>query len=368
MMSGVNLSGLLRPELADLRAYAPEERDGIVAKLDANEAPPIASRELSELVAAAVAKVPLERYPDARALALKEAIASRSGVKVEELFIGSGSDEVISLLATGLARPRNRNPAAVVLSPSPSFVMYRVTGRAHGWKSVEVPLVASWDLDPRTMTLAVETMQPNVVYIATPNNPTGNAMTEEKVEACVKAAAAGNALVVIDEAYADYAGKSLRHLRAAHDNVAVMRTVSKLGLAALRVGWLEGSAALVAELDKVRQPFNVSATSQAAVAAVLTDGYALLEKVVRGVVDERTRLTDALSKMPGVVVTPSAANFLWMKTEALAEEVHEKLAEHGVLVRSFHAGGGRLKHQLRVTIGMPHENDMFLEALTKALS
>ena len=357
---------LMRPELAELTAYVPEHHEGIVAKLDANEAPPIVSRELGEIVARAIAKIALERYPDARAAELKDAISARSGARPDELFVGAGSDEVISLLCTALARPQGRNPTAVVLSPSPSFVMYRITARAHGLKAVEVPLDAAWDLSPRTMSLAIETMQPNLVFIATPNNPTGNAMSRAKVESVV--ASAKGALVVIDEAYADYAGASFRDLRKAHDNVAILRTVSKLGLAALRIGWLEASAELVSVLDRARQPFNVSATSQAAVAAVLRDGAEHLARVVREVVRERTRISAALAGMPGVHVTPSDANFVWMKTAKPAGEVHRALLAHGVLVRSFHTSGGRLKDQLRVSVGLPTENDRFLEVLSKVLT
>lgn len=362
----MDLSTLTRPELAELRAYVPEHHDGLVAKLDANEAPPVASRELSEIVSAAIGRVALERYPDARAMDLREAIAARAGITAKEVFVGTGSDEVIALLCTALAQPRGRNPAGVVLAPSPSFVMYRVTARAHGLKAVEVPLDAAWELPARTMATAIETMQPNVVFIATPNNPTGNSMARESVEAVVRAAP--NALVVIDEAYADYAGRSLRDLRAQHDNVAILRTVSKLGLAALRVGWLEAHADLVAELDKARQPFNVSATSQAAVAAVLREGAAHLERVVQLVVRERARMSEALTGMPGVVVTPSDANFLWLRSEKPAEDVHAGLLARGVLVRSFHASGGRLKHQLRVTVGLPEENDRFLAAMREVLT
>jgi histidinol-phosphate aminotransferase len=362
----MDISALTRPELAELRAYAPESHTGLLAKLDANEAPPLCSKELSEIVTTAVSRVALERYPDARGLELKEAIAARSGIQASEVFVGTGSDEVIALLATALARPKGRNPSAVVLSPSPSFVMYRVTARAHGLKAVEVPLDSAWELDPRTMALAIETMQPNIVFIATPNNPTGNAMSEEKVLAVVKAAPAS--LVVLDEAYADYAGRSLRGLRQAHDNVAILRTVSKLGLAALRVGWLEASAELVSELDRARQPFNVSATSQAAVAAVLRHGAPLLDRIVREVVSERERVRAALSGLASVSVTPSDANFLWLRTEKPAEEVYAGLLAQGVLVRSFHQSGGRLRNQLRVTIGLPRENDLFLEALSRVLA
>jgi histidinol-phosphate aminotransferase len=356
----------LRPELEGLRAYVPEVPAGIRVKLDANEAPPMASPAAREAVLAAIARVPLERYPDPTAAELKAAIGARGGARPDEILCGAGSDEVIALLVNALARPRGRSPQAVVLAPSPTFVMYKITAQGHGQKCVEVPLDAAWDLDERAMTMAIEMMTPNLVFVATPNNPTGNAMTEARLTALARAAR--DAVVVVDEAYADYSGGSLRRLRAEHPNVAILRTVSKLGLAALRVGWLEADAALVRELDKTRQPFNLSATSQAAVTAALTDAWTEVSEHVAGIVRERARTTAELERLPGVSVTPSAANFLWIRTAKPAGEVRDALIARGVLVRSFHHARGRLEHQLRVSIGSASDNDTFLEALREVLA
>lgn len=355
----------LRPELEDLRAYVPEVPAGVRVKLDANEAPPMVSPAVREAVLRAVARVALERYPDPTAAELKAAISARGGARPEEILCGAGSDEVIALLVNALARPRGRSPQAVVLAPSPTFVMYKITAQAHGQKCVEVPLDAAWDLDERAMTMAIGMMQPNLVFVATPNNPTGNVVTEARISALARAAK--DAVVVVDEAYADYAQGSLRRLRAEHPNVAILRTVSKLGLAALRVGWLEADAALVRELDKTRQPFNLSATSQAAVTAVLTDAWAAVSAHVADVVRERARTTAELEGLSGVSVTPSAANFLWIRTPRPAGEVRDALVARGVLVRSFHHARGRLEHQLRVSIGSPADNDAFLGALREVL-
>lgn len=355
----------LRPELEGLSAYVPHAPAGIRVKLDANEAPPLRAPEVLAAVRDAVASLALERYPDPTCGALKAAIGRRGGPAPEEILCGTGSDEVISILVNALARPRGRSPQAVILAPSPTFVMYRITARAHGIKCVEVPLDAAWDLDAGATRRAIELMRPNIVFLASPNNPTGNAFTEERIRSV--ASAAPDALVVVDEAYGDYAPGSLRRLRAEHANVAILRTVSKLGLAALRVGWLEADAALVRELDKVRQPFNVSASSQAAVAAVLDDAWPAIEAHVAAVVRERARLSAALSAMEGVVVTPSAANFVWLKAPRPAGEVQDALAQRGVLVRSFHAAGGRLAQQLRVTVGTAEECDAFLEAFAAAI-
>ena len=239
--------------------------------------------------------------------------------------------------------------------------MYRISARGHGIKPVEVPLDVAWDLDLRGMLRAVEMMQPNIVFVASPNNPTGNRPSEDRVQALIDAAP--NTLIVIDEAYADYAAGHSRALRAKHANVAILRTVSKLGLAALRVGWLEANADLVAELDKVRQPFNVSATSQAAVTAALDGAWDAVQAHVATVRAERERLFREIETMPGVIATPSEANFLWVKTERPAEAIFEALLARKILVRSFHQRGGRLAHQLRITVGTASENDRLLGAL-----
>jgi len=354
-------AALLRPELADLAAYVPHDPPGIRVRLDANEAPPHTSPAIAEAVARAIARTALERYPDARMRELKARIAERTGARAEELLIGTGSDEVISLVATALARPQGKAPQPVMLTTTPTFVMYRVTARAHGWKPIEVPLDANWDLDVAQMKRAIEYAEPNVVYVATPNNPTGNRMSESRLRDLVTAA--GRALFVIDEAYIDYCGGSLRGWRAEHPNVGVLRTLSKVGLAALRIGWLEADEALVREIDKARQPFNVSATSQAAAAAVLADAWDDVRAHVAGVVAERGRVAREIGAMPGFAVTPSDANFVWVKTPRPAAEVHAGLSERGVLVRSFASMGGRMAQQLRVGIGAPAENDALLEAL-----
>jgi histidinol-phosphate aminotransferase len=359
----IELAALLRPELEELRAYVPHDPPGIRVKLDANEAPASTSPAVREAIVRAIAKVPLERYPDPRALRLKEAIARRTGAAPEELLVGAGSDEVIALILTALARPREKNPQPVVLTPVPTFVMYRVSARAHGHKPVEVPLDAAWDLDVSMMKRAIEMMHPNVVFIASPNNPTGNRMTDSRLREVIGAAAA--TFTIVDEAYVDYAGSSVRGWREEHPHLGILRTVSKVGLAALRVGWLEASASLVSEIDKVRQPYNLSATSQAAAAAVLDDAWDEVQKDVATLVEAREAVARAIAEIDGFSVTPSAANFLWVKTPESAVSVFTSLVNAGILVRSFHASGGRLGTQLRVTVGTDAENDALVTALRR---
>jgi histidinol-phosphate aminotransferase len=357
-------NSLFRPELAELTAYVPHVPPGIRIRLDANEAPPGTSPAIREAVARAVSAVALERYPDPRALRLKEAIARRTGAKPSDLLIGCGSDEVIALLLTAMARPREQKPQPVIVTPVPTFVMYRVSARGHGHKPVEVPLDARWDLDVPTMVRAIDMMGPNLVFVASPNNPTGNRMSDDRVRALL--AASASAFTIVDEAYGDYddAG-SVRSLRAEHPHLGILRTLSKVGLAALRVGWLEGDEAIVSEVDKVRQPFNVSATSQAAAAAVLEDAWEDLRADVRRVVAARAELARAIGALEGFSVTPSAANFLWVKTEGPAGALFDALVKEGILVRSFHTSGGRLAQQVRITVGTEAENEALVAALRR---
>jgi histidinol-phosphate aminotransferase len=358
-------SPLLRSELAELSSYVPADPPDIDVRLDANEAPHNPSPAVSEAVARAVARTALERYPDARMRELKSRIAERTGARAEELLVGTGSDEVIAILLTALGRPRDDAPHATVLLPTPTFVMYRISARGHGQRPIEVPLDREWDLDVPAMKRALEMTRPNVVFIASPNNPTSNRVADDRLAAVLEAAA--ESLVVVDEAYVDYAGTSVRRWRERYPNLAILRTLSKVGLAALRIGWLEADEGLVREVDKVRQPYNVSATSQAAAAAVLAEAWSEVGAHVAMVVRERERVAAALRAMAGVDVAPSHANFLWIGTPRPAADVVSALVERRVLVRSFHRSGGRMANRLRVTIGSAAENDRFVEALARTL-
>jgi len=410
-----SIEALLRPELSELTAYVPHDPPGIEVKLDANEAPPPCAA-VRETVLRAISAVALERYPDPRALRLKEAIGKRTGARPDDLLLGTGSDEVIALVTNALAQPRRRNTQAIVLTPTPTFVMYRVTARGHGAKPVEVPLDEAWDLDIPMIRRALQIMEPSVVFVASPNNPTGNAMSRDRIEKVLELATAvgglggpaaafaartsgggaggGNgagpaapavstmvsartkgeaeapkeaAFVVVDEAYVDYAGAgaSVRDLRAKHAHLGILRTVSKVGLAALRVGWLEADASLVAEVDKTRQPFNTSATSQAAAAAVLEDAWDEVQADVAKIVRAREELASAIAGLDGFSVTPSASNFLWVKTPKPAEEVWSHLVRDRILVRSFHTSGGRLGSQLRITVGTSAQHDRLMASLSR---
>ena len=363
-MPELDLAELLRPELAELSAYAPHAGD-FALRLDANEAPPLLSEAARARLGEVAAATEWHRYPDARAGALRAAIARRSGVTPEEVLVGVGSDEVISLLLTVLARPRPGAPAPTLVTTTPTFVMYRMAARVRGQRVIEVPLDDSWDIPESSMLRALEVTRPNVVFVASPNNPTGTRPSPARLAAVIEAAR--GSLVVIDEAYVDYASETALELYRAHENVALTRTLSKVGFAALRVGWLIARPELVTELDKARLPFNVSSLSQRLASVVLDELPQEIERVVAGVVAERARVGAELARLPRVAVSASEANFWWIRTERPAGEVFAALAERKILVRSFHQRGGRLAHQLRVTVGTPEQNDAFVRAFAEVV-
>ena len=353
-------SDILCPALAELSSYTPVSGDYPV-RLDANEAPELLSASAKQRMAEACATLTWERYPDATSATLRQALASYSGVSAEEVLVGDGSDEIITMLLSAFSQPRDRSGSAVIMTTTPSFVMYRMSARVRGQRVLEVPLDASWDLAIDSMLRGVEHAPPNLIFIATPNNPTGNLANRERLERLIQAAP--ESLVVIDEAYIPYSDADQLDLYRRYDNVAVMRTLSKVGFAALRVGWLIARPALLAQIDKVRLPYNMNSPAQALGTLAVTELAPEITKIVEYVVAERARVTAALNALPGISVTPSQANFLWFHCERPAADLFQGLRDRGVLVRSFHQRGGRLANQLRVTIGTQAENERFLSGL-----
>lgn len=354
----MSLVSLFRDELREQTAYHPKAGSYAV-RLDANEAPPFWSEGAKRRFAEVAAEAALERYPDTRHAALKAAVGRRFGGAPEELSLGCGSDELIANLLLAVARGSGRSASSVV-SLSPTFVMYRVSARIRGLHVVEVPLDAGWNVSMQSLERAIEYAHPAVVFVATPNNPTGTTVSEDTAAAIAETAR--ESLVVFDEAYGMYAEQDLSRVRDGFANVLTMGTLSKIGLAGARVGFLRGRPELVAEIEKARQPYNLPSPSQAVARVALDERWDEIVATCAEVVRERERLALVLGAM-GCTVTPSQANFLWVRTRRPASEVFEGLSARGVLVRSFHDRGGRLANQLRVTVGTKAENDAFLDAL-----
>ena len=354
---------LVREAVRPLRAYT-VPKDPPPVKLDANESPWPLPAEARARVAEVLAGTPFHRYPDPRATALRAALSARVGGKPEELVLGSGSDEVIALLFTALARPREGRVRAVVVHPTPTFVMYRIGALAHGLEPVGVPLGEGFALDQEAMLAALAEHRPNLVFLASPNNPTGNSFARDAIETLI--GAAPDTLFVIDEAYAAFRGDSLADLVERHPHVAALGTLSKVGLAAARLGWVRMHPELAAEVDKARQPFNLNALTQAIGQLALTELWPILEDQVAHIVAERKRLGDALRGTRGLHVYPSDANFFLVRFDGDAPALASRLLDLGVGVRVF-ANDPRLAGHIRITVGTPEENDRFLEALRACL-
>lgn len=355
---------ILCEELGELKPYSPSPGTYEV-RLDANEAPDLLSPELKKRMAEVAAKTAWGAYPDAGQKKLRKAIAKHLDVSPGQVIAGVGSDELITLLLTAATRLKTKAPAPTVVTTTPTFVMYRQSARVRGQRVMEVPLDNQWQFSDDDLLRAIEMAAPNIVFIASPNNPTGTMIEEAKLEKVIQGAP--ETLIVVDEAYINYANRHQMGLLHKYGNVAILRTLSKIGFASLRIGWLVGSPDLVSELDKVRLPYNLPTVCQSLGALVLDEFSDEIKSLTHVVKDERTRVAAALEKMPGVRVVPSEANFLWLELDQLASAVFKSLGNNGVLVRSFHGRGGRLEKCIRVTIGTPAQNDRFLAAMSASL-
>jgi histidinol-phosphate aminotransferase len=349
---------IIREEVRALKAYHVPENAGMV-KLDAMENPYRLPPELRTRLARLVEEVALNRYPDAGAQPLKDELRRAFELpNGAELLLGNGSDELIQMLIMAVAKP-----GAVVLGVEPSFVMFRLIATFAGARYVGVDLREDYTLDAERLLVALERDRPAIVFIAYPNNPTGNLFDGGIIERVIEAAPG---LVVVDEAYHAFAGKSFMARLSRHPNLLVMRTLSKLGLAGIRLGALAGAGDWIRELDKVRLPYNVNTLTQAVAREMLQHGDVLTEQAA-AIKLERGRLLGKLREVPGVTVYPSDANFILFKTSE-AERVFEGLKQRGVLIKSLHGSHRLLAGCLRVTVGTPDENTAFLTALNQTFA
>lgn len=352
-------NSVIRPEIQALSAYHVPPSKGMV-KLDAMENPyalPLAMRqELAQLLA----EVPLNRYPDAAASELRAAL--RAAMKIPddmEVLVGNGSDEIIQIIALAVARP-----GAAMLALEPSFVMYRITATYAGLRYVDVALRPDFSLDREATLAAIAEQHPAVTFIAYPNNPTGTLFDAGVVRELIAAAAPG--LVVIDEAYFAFSEASFLPELARHPNMVVMRTVSKLGLAGIRLGFVVGRNEWLREFDKLRMPYNINALTQAVATHLLRNPCVLYDQA-EALTVARGQLAAELARLPGVTVFASAANFLLLRLPG-ADEVFAGLKQRGILVKNLNNTHRLLKDCVRVTVSTPEENQQLLSALKACLN
>lgn len=351
---------LLRPEILALSAYhVPDSSDYI--KLDAMENPYSWPDDMVEEWLARLREAQPNRYPDPSCSRLKACLREAYGVPEEAgLLMGNGSDEIIQIILMAL-----QGREATVLAPEPTFVMYRQIASCLGLKFVSVPLrEEDFSLDTAAMCAAIETHRPAVIFLAYPNNPTGNLFD---FEAIVEILQAAPGLVVLDEAYAAYAGRSFMPRLADFDGLLVMRTLSKLGLAGLRLGFLAGAKAWIDEFDKIRLPYNINTLTQISTEFAI-EKRKVLEAQVELIRRNRQHLLEALGRLPDLRAYPSEANFITFRLlRDDAGQVFQQLKDAGILIKNLHSSGGQLAGCLRVTVGTPEENRRFLAALSTIL-
>ncbi len=362
-MTGAGVDDLmarwLRPEIAALDAYVVPDARGLI-KLDAMENPYRLPEELVPGWLERLRGVALNRYPDPQATGVKTRLREALGLEAATpMLLGNGSDELIQIVVLALA-----GPGRSVLAPAPSFAMYRMIARFAGMDPVAVALRGEdFSLDMPAMRDAIARHRPAVIFLAYPNNPTGNLWPRAEIEEILRIAPG---LVVIDEAYAPFASDSFLGRLGGYPNLLLLRTLSKMGLAGLRLGLALGPPAWLEALERLRLPYNINVLTQASVTFAL-EHREVFEAQAARIRDDRQALLQTLQGLEGVQVYPSEANFLLFRTLARpGPEVFQGLRRQGVLVKDLSTQPG-LKDCLRVTVGTAEENAAFVAALRAVL-
>lgn len=348
-----DITRLVRPQVRKLTAYHVDETP-VRIKLDAMENPFRMPEEIRREIAASVRNAPINLYPDPSAKAVKKAIAALWGMKPGQMVLGNGSDELIQAIILAFGGP--------VLVPTPTFAMYDITARALGQAVATVSLGKDFGLDADLVIKKAKECRAKIIFIACPNNPTGNRFSDRAVRKILDSV---NAAVVLDEAYYSFSGKTWLPLMKKYPNMIILRTLSKIGFAGLRIGALTAAPAVVDELNKIRLPYNINTLSQTAAVTALRHGD-VVDKQISLLISERQRLYNAFLRMPGVTAYPSETNFILIRTAADATRIHQRLKQSGILVKNLNRPGP-LKNCLRVTVGTPEENREFLRTLQKIL-
>jgi histidinol-phosphate aminotransferase len=354
-MSRVDLMELVRDKVKGLKAYQVENLDEGI-KLHANENPYPPSPELLKKIFQRLDELELNRYPDPDCRNLKQAIANKTGALPEQIIIGNGSDELIQYLMQVLC-----DEGDTIAFPDPTFAMYGITAQCLGLTPVNFPLNDKWDFEAQTALEVLAKNKARLVFISYPNNPTGNCFSEQEIQKLIEQF---DGIVVLDEAYHDFAGKSFLKEMDKHNNLVVLRSLSKIGLAGLRIGYGIFPSVLAEQVNKVRLPYNSNSLSQWVATELLND-FAHVQNQIQSIVEERSRLTDELSKLPAIIAYPSNSNFILFQATNGGEKLFNELKINGTLLRNLNAHP-RLKNCLRVTIGTKQENNQFLDQLRKS--
>ena len=359
----------IRRDLQDMQAYTVQDASGMV-KLDAMENPHRLSAELQAQLGARLGAVAVNRYPGSRIDDLKRGIAQHTGLpQGYSLMLGNGSDELISLLSMAC-----QMPGAVALAPEPGFVMYAMSAKLQGMTYVPVSLRDDFELDEPAMTQAIAKHQPAIVYLAYPNNPTANLWDANVMRRLIAQVSAYGGWVVLDEAYQPFSSDTwlteINRDPQANAQVLLMRTLSKFGLAGVRIGYMLARTEVIAQLDKIRPPYNISVLN-AECALFALEHADVFEKQAQDICHERQRLSQRLAAFKDVTVYPSQANMMLLRLPGDADaatRVFTALKSKNILVKNVSKMHPVLHHCLRITVGTSTENDQLLSALQEVLA
>ena len=358
------VKAFIRPEIQALAAYhVPDSVDTI--KLDAMENPYQWPSDLVDRWLEVIRDVELNRYPDPSARVLKEHLRESMEVPDEsEILLGNGSDELIQMIMMAMCGKDADLKDHVVLSVEPGFVMYKMIATFLDMPYIGVPLEEDFSINEKELLASIKENQPAVIFLAYPNNPTSNLFDEQTVRNIIDIAPG---VVVVDEAYHAFAEKSFMPMLTEYDNLLVMRTVSKMGLAGLRLGLLAGKAEWLNEFDKVRLPYNINILTQASAEFAIKNRH-VLDKQTQQICIDREVLFKELSQIESITPYPSQANFILVRVkDGEVDNIFNSLKEQGVLIKNLNPAGGLLKNCLRITVGTAEENKKFLELFKTTL-
>lgn len=352
------LPEMIREDIRALTAYAVADVPENFIKLDAMELPYRFPPELSEKLAAELATAQINYYPNPATCGLQAALRQTFNIpESARIALGNGSDELIQLITMLMAKP-----GSTMLAIEPSFVMYRHNAALYGMKYVGVPLNADFTLNLPAVLEAIREHRPSLIFLAYPNNPTGVVFQHEEVQAVIEAAPG---LVVIDEAYGAFSSNSFLPNAGSVENLIVLRTLSKVGFAGLRLGYASGSPVVMNELVKIVPPYNMNQLSLTAAKFALKHFDWVLEKIAL-LKTERARLTEAFRTLPNAEVFPSEANFITVRLPD-APTVFNALKENGILIKKLDGTHPLLSGCLRFTVGTPEQNQAVLKVLKQTL-
>ncbi len=350
-MSNFNVQQILRENIKKLKPYEAVEIPCKI-KLDANESPfPVKISQIVDDI-----NIPLNRYPDPEAIELRKQIAKKLKLKYKNILIGNGSDEIIYYLILTFGGP--------VLYPVPTFAMYGIIAQSVGVNTIESGLDINFDLNENDFLSLIKEKKPSLIFLSSPNNPTGNTFSSDKILKIIDIARKTSSIVVVDEAYQPFCSeKGFLPFLKDFDNLLILRTFSKIGLAGLRIGYLIGNEEILKEVSKVKLPYNVDSLTQFIAAKALNSFYDEIKTFIRDIKREREYLQRELSKIRGIKVFPSEANFILFQVKD-SKNIYEKLIKEGILIRNL---SSTIKGALRVTVGTKEENKTFIETIRKIL-